>query len=225
MGDSIATPEVEEGEAWMAAVLPQIGVATEEAETASWMAEALRAETPTSEDLASMRYLPKLGSEVKSESGSGKLLLSFGASGKLSLAYEGAAASVNECLAYEETVSVCEETPVKLTSSCGEKAFHPASPMVPRSPFLQRSPSYDPETKAAAFSKVAKEDEDSEDGEEDEPSFCNERRAALSKIQLQCATAATYVVAEEGWRGVLSDTRAMFAAALAHMAPQGPRGY
>lgn len=59
---SVVTPEVEAY--CLASALPQIGVATEEVEAESWVADSLSAETPTEEDLAWVECLPKLRSEV-----------------------------------------------------------------------------------------------------------------------------------------------------------------
>lgn len=63
--DTLASPEVEEEPSWLASALPQIGVATEAAEIVSWVAEALSAESPSEEDLAWMRYLPKLRTKAE----------------------------------------------------------------------------------------------------------------------------------------------------------------
>jgi len=236
--DAVATPEIEEEPSWVASALPQIGTASEETETESWVVEAISAELPAEEDLAWMRYLPKLRSDVSMEPHS---WIADALSAETIYVSEEhlkkmARAAIEAALLGPEDDS---EEQLKRNARVALEAalLEPEeSPQVPRPPLLLRSPNYHPLTKAAALSKLAQRDEDSEEGEDD-ASFHNERQAALFKLSEECATAAKYIVVEEQWRGVLSETTfegnvacdelgmgscAMFAPTFAFVLPRGP---
>lgn len=184
------------------------------AEPVPWVAEALSAETPTEEDLELMRYLPKLRSKVSREPPSWIAA---------ALLYESIEAE------YDLAAMRADDRHATLDAECDSAAsrylpsrVHPrliaeTSSKIFSTACLERSPNYDSATKAAAFAKLARKAEDS-DSEDDD----SMRRAALSQLKEECASAAAYVVTEEEWRGQLSKECEIFAPALAYILPRGP---